>query len=166
MRIFHTIGRTLIRLSAKPLCSWAMGTYERQRNQPREGLSAQGRAVSVSSARTTQRFPSPRRASAIQIVRRLESWSWQGAAPSRRWSSWSRRRLIAVWSAQHTFVVAANSTHVKCHVSGSQISVAHQRDNPIPDQGIEVCQCLRDTASIRAVNNVQFCSNLLMRPRD
>ena len=41
--------------------------------------------------------------------------------------------------------------------------VADWRTNQVPNQRIGLCQSLRDTAAIRAVGNVEFCRNFLMR---
>jgi len=43
------------------------------------------------------------------------------------------------------------------------MAVANWRNNQVPDQSIDCSQCLLYTASVRAVGNVQFCGNLLMR---
>ena len=42
------------------------------------------------------------------------------------------------------------------------MAVAHWRNNQVPDRGIDRRQCLRDTASVRAVGDIQFCSDFLM----
>ena len=42
------------------------------------------------------------------------------------------------------------------------MAVAHWRNNQVPDQGIDRRQCLRETASVRAVGDIQFCSDFLM----
>src|SRR4026208_565856 len=49
----------------------------------RVAASSSTNAVNFSSARTTKRFPSPRCASAIQIVRPLESTAYRNRAGSR-----------------------------------------------------------------------------------
>jgi hypothetical protein len=65
-----------------------------------------------------------------------------------------------VWTAQVTAVVPAEVSHKR---SGSQIAVAHWRNNQIPDQSIRRRQCLLDTASVGAIGDIQFCSDFLMR---
>ena len=43
------------------------------------------------------------------------------------------------------------------------MAVAHWRNNQVTDQRIDRRQCLRDTASVGAVGDIQFCSDFLMR---
>ena len=54
-------------------------------------------------------------------------------------------------SAQRAVVVAGESAHV---LTGPQGSVADWRNNQIPDEDVDRCQCLLDTASVGAVGNV------------
>ena len=61
------------------------------------------------------------------------------------------RRQIALWSAQTTFVVKAEGSHIR---SAAQVAIAHRRNNAIPDEAIGRRQCLLDTASVGAVGNV------------
>jgi len=44
-----------------------------------------------------------------------------------------------------------------------QVTVAHWRNNEVPDRRIDRRQRLRDAASICAVGDIQFCRDLLMR---
>ena len=41
------------------------------------------------------------------------------------------------------------------------MAVANWRNNQIPDRRIDRRQRLRDTASVRAVGDIQFCSDFL-----
>ena len=75
---------------------------------------------------------------------------------------WRRTRL-ALWSAQRAAVVEAEGPSVR---SGSQVAVAHWRNNQVPNQSIGARQCLRDTAAVRAVGDIQFCSDFLTRQLD
>ena len=43
------------------------------------------------------------------------------------------------------------------------MAVAHWRNNQVPDQRIDRRQRLRDTASVRAVGDIQFRSDFLVR---
>jgi len=43
------------------------------------------------------------------------------------------------------------------------VAVAHWRNNQVPDRRIGGRQRLRDTASVRTVGDIQFCSDFLMR---
>jgi hypothetical protein len=45
----------------------------------------------------------------------------------------------------------------------SQRSVAYWRNNQIPDRRIDRRQCLRDATPVRAIGDIQFCSDFLMR---
>ena len=72
---------------------------------------------------------------------------------------WQRTRL-AVWTAQPAVIVDGEFAPV---ITRSQMAVANWRNNQVPDQSIDCSQCLLYTASVRAVGNVQFCGNLLMR---
>ncbi len=47
---------------------------------------------------------------------------------------------------------------------GSQryVAVANWRNHLVPDQCVDRHQCLRDTASVRAGGDIQFCSDFLM----
>lgn len=67
---------------------------------------------------------------------------------------------MTVWRTQVAFVVTGESTYIR---SGSQESVTYRRDNQIADQRIGRSQSLLYTASVRAVGNVKFCRNLLVR---
>jgi hypothetical protein len=71
--------------------------------------------------------------------------------------------MITARSTHAAFVEVAKKPRQRCRVSRSQVSVANWRDNQVPDQGIGVSQCLLDAASIRAVGDVQFRGNFLMR---
>jgi hypothetical protein len=46
--------------------------------------------------------------------------------------------------------------------TGSQEPTAYWQNNQILYQGVGVCQCLLETASIRAVGDIQFCRDFLM----
>jgi len=61
-----------------------------------------------------------------------------------------------VRGAQPTSVIKPEGSHIR---SESQVTVAHWRNNQIPDQSIDARQCLLDTASVRAVGDIQFCSD-------
>jgi hypothetical protein len=54
------------------------------------------------------------------------------------------------------------SFHVTRHLAGWQVSVAHWRHNKVSDQAIGVSQCLRNTASVRAVSNIELGGDFLM----
>jgi len=43
------------------------------------------------------------------------------------------------------------------------MAVAYRRDHKVPDRSIGRRQCLRDTASVRAVGDIQFCGDFLVR---
>ena len=43
------------------------------------------------------------------------------------------------------------------------MAIANWRNHLIADQCIDRRQCLRDTASVRAIGNIEFCSNFLVR---
>ena len=60
-------------------------------------------------------------------------------------------------------VVLLQSVDVTYHVVGFQESVAHWRNNQVPNQRVDICQCLLDASSIGAVSNVEFCRDFLMR---
>jgi hypothetical protein len=47
----------------------------------------------------------------------------------------------------------------RCHISGSQVSVADWWNNQISDQRVRVGYCLLDTGSIRSVGDIQFRGN-------
>lgn len=63
--------------------------------------------------------------------------------------------VAVVVSSEHTLVNTV-----------SQESIAHWRDNQVPDQGIDLAYGLRDAATVRSVGNVEFCRNLLLRQRN
>jgi len=43
------------------------------------------------------------------------------------------------------------------------MAIANWRNHLIADQCIDRRQCLRDTAFVRAIGNIEFCSNFLVR---
>lgn len=67
---------------------------------------------------------------------------------------------MAVWTAQSTAVVAKQVARIW---TGSQRTVAHWRNDQTSDQRIDRRNCLRDTASVRAVGDIEFCSDFLTR---
>jgi len=70
---------------------------------------------------------------------------------------------MALLSALVPVVVLSERTLVN---TGPQESIAHWRNNQVPDQGIDLSYCLGNAATVRAVGNVEFCRNLLMRQRN
>jgi hypothetical protein len=93
----------------------------------------------------------------------LVSGAWGSCRPRPRSGAWTRiwrRRHIAPWSAQTAFVVKAEGSHIRTQ---RQVAVAHWRNNQVPDRRIDRRQRLRNTASLRAIGDVQFRSYFLMR---
>jgi hypothetical protein len=74
-------------------------------------------------------------------------------------SAWCRHRRIAPWSAQTALVVKAEGSHIR---TWWQLAVAHWRNNQVADRRIDRRQRLRDTTSVRAIGDIQFCSDFLM----
>jgi hypothetical protein len=76
----------------------------------------------------------------------------------------------AEWDADSAVVAEAN--RIAEHTTKSErshirsqwpVTVTHWRNDQIPDRRINRRQRLRDTASVRAVGDIQFCCDFLMR---
>jgi hypothetical protein len=83
---------------------------------------------------------------------------WPRPRSRKRTWRWPRKRF-ACWCAQGAFVVQTETTLVP---GWWQKPGADWRNNQVPNQRFGLCQSLRDTASVRAIGNVQLCRNFLI----